>query len=72
MEMIHEIRHAFNDLLEENEWMDTETRLVAEDKANSMNERIGYPEYITNKTRLEEEYRNVSLSIARMQLLCIA
>jgi hypothetical protein len=26
--MIHEIRHAFNDLLEENEWMDTETRLV--------------------------------------------
>lgn len=70
--MIHEIRHAFNDLLEENEWMDTETRLVAEDKANSMNERIGYPEYITNKTRLEEEYRNVSLSTARMQLLCIA
>ena len=58
--MIHEIRDAFNDLLEENEWMDTETRLVAEDKANSMNERIGYPEYITNKTRLEEEYNNVS------------
>jgi len=25
-----------------------------------MNERIGYPEYITNKTRLEEEYKNVS------------
>lgn len=60
LEMIHEIRHAFNDLLEENEWMDTETRLVAEDKANSMNERIGYPEYITNQTRLEEEYQNVS------------
>ena len=57
--MIHEIRHAFNDLLEENEWMDVETRLVAEDKANSMNERIGYPEYITNQTRLEEEYQNV-------------
>jgi hypothetical protein len=32
---------------------------VAEDKANSMNERIGYPEYITNTTRLEEEYQNV-------------
>jgi hypothetical protein len=28
LEMIHEIRYAFNDLLEENEWMDTETRLV--------------------------------------------
>ncbi len=35
-------------------------RLVAKDKADSMNERIGYPEYITNGTRLEEEYTNVS------------
>ena len=60
LEMIHDIREAFNDLLEENEWMDTETRHVAEDKANSMTERIGYPEYITNDTRLEEEYQNVS------------
>ena len=58
--MIHDIREAFNDLLEENEWMDTETRHVAEDKANSMTERIGYPEYITNDTRLQEEYQNVS------------
>ena len=59
LEMIHEIREAFNDLLEDNEWMDRETRKVAKDKANSMNERIGYPEYITNQTRLEEEYKNV-------------
>ena len=59
LEMIHDIREAFNELLEENEWMDTETRHVAEDKANSMTERIGYPEYITNDTRLQEEYQNV-------------
>lgn len=39
------------------------SRLVAKDKANSMNERIGYPEYITNTTRLEEEYKNVSLKL---------
>ena len=26
LEMIHEIREAFNDLLEDNEWMDEETR----------------------------------------------
>ena len=57
--MIHDIRDAFNELLHENMWMDKETRLVAEDKANNMNERIGYPENITNKTRHEEEYENV-------------
>ncbi|XP_071748069.1 uncharacterized protein [Lepeophtheirus salmonis] len=62
LSMIHDIREAFNDLLEENEWMDEETRLVAKDKANSMNERIGYPEYITNKTRLNQEYENLSIT----------
>lgn len=59
LEMIHDIREAFNELLKENEWMDDETRLVAEEKANSMNERIGYPEYITDTYNLEEEYKNV-------------
>ena len=63
--MIHDIREAFNELLEENDWMDTETRKVAEDKANSMTERIGYPEYITNDTRLEDEYTNVRKSRSR-------
>ena len=58
--MIHDIRDAFNELLHENLWMDKQTRLVAEDKANNMNERIGYPEFIMNKTRLEKEYNNVS------------
>ena len=32
LEMIHDIREAFNELLEENDWMDPETRKVAEDK----------------------------------------
>jgi len=58
LEMIHDIRHAFNDLLHENLWMDKETRIVAEDKANNMRENIGYPEYITNTTRLVEEYKH--------------
>ena len=68
--MIHDIREAFNELLEENDWMDTETRKVAEDKANSMTERIGYPEYITNDTRLEEEYKNVIQSDGHFEVLC--
>ena len=69
--MIHDIREAFNELLEENDWMDTETRKVAEDKANSMTERIGYPEYITNDTRLEDEYRNVRKSRSQVSQLTV-
>jgi len=46
------IREAFNELLVENHWMDEETRDVARDKANAMNERIGYPDYILNDSAL--------------------
>lgn len=48
LEMIHSIREAFNELLDENDWMDEDTRAVAKEKANSMNERIGYPDILTN------------------------
>lgn len=52
LEMIHSIREAFNELLDENDWMDAETRDVAKEKANSINERIGYPEILTNVSRI--------------------
>lgn len=62
LEMIHSIREAFNELLDENEWMDDETKKVAKEKANSMNERIGYPEILTDPIELSKEYSNVSRS----------
>ncbi|EDV44465.1 uncharacterized protein Dana_GF20372 [Drosophila ananassae] len=61
LEMIHTIRAAFNELLTENHWMDDETRAVAKEKADSMNERIGYPELLTNATELEQEYVNLTI-----------
>ncbi|XP_030381091.1 neprilysin-1 [Scaptodrosophila lebanonensis] len=61
LEMIHTIRAAFNELLAENHWMDDETRAVAKEKADSMNERIGYPEILTNATELEQEYVNLTI-----------
>lgn len=60
--MIHTIREAFNELLAENDWMDDETRAVAKEKADAMNERIGYPQLITNKEELVKEYASVSLN----------
>lgn len=57
--MIHTIREAFNELLAENDWMDDETRAVAKEKADAMNERIGYPQLITNKEELLKEYTTV-------------
>ncbi|XP_064459622.1 neprilysin-1-like [Ornithodoros turicata] len=60
-EMIHNIREAFNELLKENDWMDVETRKVAEEKANAMNERIGYPDLLTNPYELSKEYDTLEI-----------
>lgn len=56
MDMIESIRGAFNELLNENHWMDDQTRIVAKAKANAMKERIGYPELLTDPDELEKEY----------------
>jgi membrane metallo-endopeptidase-like protein 1 len=36
--------------------MDDETRAVAKQKADAMNERIGYPELLTDEEELTKEY----------------
>lgn len=64
LEMIHTIREAFNELLADIHWMDDETRAVAKEKADAMNERIGYPEILTNSSELQKEYVNVRISFA--------
>lgn len=61
--MIHTIREAFNELLADNHWMDDETRAVAKEKADAMNERIGYPQLITDGAALVKEYAGVSLGV---------
>ncbi|KAL3268210.1 hypothetical protein HHI36_007334 [Cryptolaemus montrouzieri] len=60
--MIHTIREAFNELLSHNDWMDDETRAVAKEKADAMNERIGYPKIITEKAKLIEEYALLNIT----------
>ncbi|XP_039311172.1 neprilysin-1 isoform X2 [Solenopsis invicta] len=62
LEMIRTIREAFNELLVENHWMDNETRAVAKKKADSMNERIGYPEFLKNPLELSEEYKMLNIT----------
>ncbi|KAG4072943.1 hypothetical protein HA402_006623 [Bradysia odoriphaga] len=61
LEMIHNIREAFNELLADIHWMDDETRAVAKEKADAMNERIGYPEILTDDEELEKEYGNLTI-----------
>jgi len=66
LEMIRTIREAFNELLTENHWMDDETRMVAKKKADSMNERIGYPEFLKDPLELSTEYVMVTILYSAM------
>ncbi|KAH9392669.1 Membrane metallo-endopeptidase-like 1 [Tyrophagus putrescentiae] len=56
IEMIHNIRQAFNELLLVNDWMDESTKVLAKEKADAINERIGYPDLLTNPIELSKEY----------------
>ena len=62
LEMIHTLREACIEILGELEWMDEETRAVARDKALAMNERIGYPELLTDAHSLAEEYAMLNVT----------
>ncbi|XP_078665100.1 neprilysin-like [Branchiostoma floridae x Branchiostoma belcheri] len=55
--MIDYIHDAFLELLDENDWMDEETKVVAAEKADSMRRFVAYDDYIMdNVTRLNQEY----------------
>ncbi|CAN7986986.1 unnamed protein product, partial [Ixodes hexagonus] len=55
-EMISDIKAAFLEILNDVDWMDSQTRHVARQKAELMTEKIGYPEYISDATELDKEY----------------
>ena len=67
LEMIHTLREAFIDTLDEIEWMDEETRQVAREKALAMNERIGYPDMLTQPDLLAEEYASLNFTDSHFQ-----
>ncbi|EEC19985.1 neprilysin, putative, partial [Ixodes scapularis] len=55
-QMISDIKAAFLEILNNVDWMDSETRHVAREKAMLMTEKIGFPEYISDATELDKEY----------------
>lgn len=60
-EMINEVRNAFKHNLQNLKWMDTETRSLAEDKADAISDMIGFPDYILNPVLLDERYKELDI-----------
>lgn len=59
-EMIFSIRNAFKDNLPNLTWMDEKTRSLAREKADYINQMIGFPDFILSPEKLNGKYEGVS------------
>lgn len=60
-EMINEIRTAFKENLRKLNWMDKETKALAEEKADAISDMIGFPDYILDPAQLDEKYKDLEI-----------
>lgn len=60
-EMILSIRNAFKDNLPNLAWMDDRTRGLAREKADYINQMIGFPDFILSPEKLNGKYEGVSI-----------
>lgn len=61
MAMTHELQDSFRTILNETEWIDESTKVLAEMKVNGMSLKIGYPDYILNEEELNAKYEDLEI-----------
>ncbi|XP_067573848.1 membrane metallo-endopeptidase-like 1 [Pseudorca crassidens] len=62
--LIDQLRAVFMETLDELSWMDKSSKKAAQEKAMSIQEQVGYPDYILEEgnKHLDEEYSNLNFS----------
>ncbi|XP_067392568.1 endothelin-converting enzyme 2 [Emydura macquarii macquarii] len=61
-EMISEIRTAFEESLDQLDWMDEKTRQAAKEKADAIYDMIGFPDFILDNKELDDVYDGYEVS----------
>ena len=61
--MIENIRSEFKVILENLDWMDGPSKKAAEEKADAIDVKIGYPSYTYNDTYLNGLYKHVKVLV---------
>lgn len=59
--LVEDVRNVFNDILHVVPWMDENTRTEAIKKAKLLTTHIGYPNELTDNSKLEEYYSNLEM-----------
>jgi endothelin-converting enzyme len=60
-EMINQVRNAFKENFKNLDWMDTETRRLAIEKADAISDMIGFPDYILDPKELDKKYEDLDI-----------
>ncbi|PFX31972.1 Membrane metallo-endopeptidase-like 1 [Stylophora pistillata] len=60
MAMISDLKETFIANLDKLGWMDNKTRAYAKEKASAIRQNIGYPEYMKDKRKLSERFKDES------------
>ena len=63
-DMVKDIRSVFNEIIDELDWMDDQTRLRAKGKAAAMTTHIAYPDELLDDKKLTDLYENVTSHIS--------
>ena len=59
-DLVERIRLTFKKRLEDNIWMDDETRKRAVEKIDALKYKVGYPDFVKNSTLLDKYYEKVT------------
>ncbi|XP_019712818.1 endothelin-converting enzyme 1 [Hippocampus comes] len=58
VDMVSDIKRAFEDGLKYVSWMDDDTKKAAKEKADAIYDMVGYPEFIMNATKLDKVFND--------------
>lgn len=61
LQLIENLRMSVKEMISEVDWMEDSTKTFAKDKADVIQPRIGYPDWVHNETRLAEKYELVKV-----------
>lgn len=59
LEMTHDLQESFREILNNTEWIDEKTKVLANQKVSAMSMKIGYPNFILSKQKLDEKYADL-------------
>lgn len=63
LNMVHELQTSFREILNETDWIDASTRNLAEKKLVGMSLKIGFPDFILSRHKLDEKYASLHIHV---------